>query len=181
MSIKWWIPLLAILACFAPGGFIFLAAVVDRAAVWRWFQTKILGRSDIWFNGSRYMRRWLFGTKSWYGLRVHCIERSDVDRELHDHPFSFVTVILCGGYWEHTANGEHEWHGPGSVLRRSADTLHRIELAPDCPAWTLVFRGPYCREWGFWSAEGWIPWQRFVAQRDGRGVAAGQHSARSSV
>lgn len=178
-----------------PGALLLWAlwATTNWERVGQWCQQKILGRLDIWFNGSRYMRRWLFGSKKWYGLRVHCIERSDADRELHDHPFSFVTLIVRGGYWEHTADGQRKWYGPGSILFRSAEVLHRIELgrmpghldgwvyAQDKPAWTIVIRGPYRRKWGFLTEQGWINWERFTADREGKGEAAGAYAAPSSI
>lgn len=89
---------------------------------------KLLGRSDVYFARSLYMKRWKIGPASWPGLRVHKICRSDSDRELHDHPFTFLTIILRGGYYEHLADGSKTWHGPGSILLRSAEVLHRLEL-----------------------------------------------------
>ncbi len=151
--------------------------------MWQWFQKTILRRSDIYFGGSRYMRRWLFGPTWTWGLRVHCIERSDADRELHDHPFWFVSFILSGGYYEHTLDGRKTWYGPGSLVFRSADTLHRIELSQtprlgtaacarrECckekPAWTIVLRGRYARRWGFLAGGAWTTWQKFVGERRG--------------
>lgn len=147
--------------------------------MWEWFQKKVLGRTDIWFGGSRYMRRWLFGPHWLWGFRVHCIERSDADRELHDHPFWFASLILTGGYYEHTVDGERKWYGPGSIIFRSAETLHRVELAErtfDCaqdswsepvPAWTFVIRGRYARRWGFLKGGQWETWQKFVGERRG--------------
>jgi hypothetical protein len=166
--------------------------------LWMFIQ-RLLGRSDVWFNGSRYMRRWLIGPRWAWGLRVHCIERSDADRELHDHPWWFVSIILRGGYWEHTLDGRRTWYGPGSIVFRSADTLHRIELDTECtqarkrglhtgsclsrpvPAWTLVLRGRRARAWGFLTADGWQHWVKFTRARDGQGVAAGQFAADSSL
>jgi hypothetical protein len=36
------------------------------------------------------------------GVKLHHILRSDDDRDLHDHPWSFLSIVLKGGYWEHT-------------------------------------------------------------------------------
>ena len=131
---------------------------------------RLLGRSDIYLGASLYMRRWRLGFQRWPGFRLHHIVRSDADRELHDHPFSFVSIILRGGYWEHLADGTRTWHGPGSILFRSAEVLHRLELPR--PAWTFVFRGPIRRPWGFMTAFGWVPWQRFTAGRSSEVVGS---------
>ncbi len=141
---------------------------------------RIIGRSDIAFGGSVYMRRWRMLHTRWFGVRVHNIVRSDSDRELHDHPFTFLSLILWGGYYEHRKDGSRTWYGPGSLVLRTAETLHRLELKEvqvprtarvvphaeptivgiekrEVGAWTLVFRGPMRRQWGFDTDEGWVP------------------------
>jgi hypothetical protein len=158
---------------------------------------RLLGRSDIHMRGSPYMERWQFVDRPSFGARVHHILRSDWDRALHDHPWDFTSVILTGGYYEHrpinlklctddevqalldagsTIHGctgsklmsVRTWHGPGSILRRRAEDLHRIELKKelvatssgmtpvDIPAWTFVMRGRERRDWGFKLDDGWV-------------------------
>lgn len=149
--------------------------------LWQTLQ-RLMGRSDVYFGASLYMRRWRLGPKTWPGLRVHHIVRGDADRELHDHPFTFVSLILWGGYWEHLLDGSRTWHGPGSVLVRSAEVLHRLELPR--PSWTFVIRGPIRRRWGFLTADGWIPWEKHAARRRLAGDSANPSSpfvAESSV
>lgn len=75
-----------------------------RERAWDWLQ-RALGRSDVYAPGDGlpsvlYMKRWRLIHRKWFGVRIHHIVRSDGDRELHDHPFSFVSFILKGGYWE---------------------------------------------------------------------------------
>lgn len=148
---------------------------------------RLLGRSDIYIDPeSPYMRRWRIGWKWSPGIRLHHILRSDADRELHDHPFWFVSFILLGGYYEHREDGSRKWYGPGSVVFRTARTLHRLELMPDergveCPAWTFVIRGRYAREWGFQTDDGWIPWWLFAERRGGRGQSAGEYASEGSL
>ena len=129
------------------------------------FFDKLLGRSDIHFNDDIYMRRWRIIHTRYFGIRVHNIMRSDMDVELHDHPFTFVSFILRGGYFEITPDGLRTWYGPGSLVVRSGAALHRLEL--DRPAWTLVFRGPMTRVWGFLTSSGWVPWSKFVVECNG--------------
>jgi hypothetical protein len=107
------------------------------------------------------MKRWRFFRTRWFGLRFHHILRSDDDRELHDHPFTFISFILTGGYWEHTMDGRRTWYGPGSIVVRNADTLHKIELKDGKSAWTFVITGPLTRQWGFWTDHGWVPSAKF--------------------
>lgn len=149
-------------------------------------------RSDIGIKGDIYMRRWRFLPDWLPGARIHNILRSDDDRALHDHPFSFLTVILRGGYWEYLADGSKTWHGPGSVLWRPAKTLHRIELKTRCipcengvwpenkceeslqPAWTFVLRSRYFREWGFQTKAGWVHNAKFITKREGHHFDTGE-------
>lgn len=135
---------------------------------WSWFQTKILGRSDIYFGADLYMRRWrFFSFRRLPGIRLHQILRSDLDREFHDHPFWFVSFILKGGYWEFRP-GEMipHFYPPGSIIFRRATDLHRLELTE--PAWTFVIRGPISRPWGFMTDHGWVDWKSFTAVREGQ-------------
>lgn len=143
--------------------------------VWNWVQEKLLGRSDIYFQGSCYMRRWRIGygvLPRWLpGVRVHHIMRSDADREMHDHPFSFVSIILWGGYTEHGPNYSKRY-GPGSIVWRRATDLHRLEL--DRPAWTLVIRGRIKRRWGFVYTGPWQFWEDFVRAKNAQGAGLSQ-------
>ena len=58
-----------------------------------------------------------------FNITLHRILKSDLD-DLHDHPWPWVTVILKGGYWEHTrAGNKPKWKGPGCVTIRSSRSL----------------------------------------------------------
>lgn len=156
-----------------------LAMIAPYAPFIKAFVRKYIGgRSDISLAGSLYMRRWRLGPDWLPGLRVHQIVRSDDDRALHDHPFDFITFILKGGYWEHLADGSRTFHGPGTVLFRRAEMLHRLELNrtwrviglcesdDEVPAWTFVIRGPHRREWGFDTLKGWVHNRLFITKRE---------------
>jgi hypothetical protein len=126
-------------------------------------------RSDLIEQGGEpYMRRHFLlgggararGTTA----RFHEILRSDT-ADMHDHPWDFVSVILSGRYVESTPDGEREF-GPGSVLVRRAEQLHRLVL-PAGPVWTFVTVGPVRRRWGFATADGWVPWRRYLGVSGG--------------
>lgn len=93
------------------------------------------------------------------GARFHRILRSDV-ADMHDHPWDFVSVIIAGRYVETTPHGEQEFRA-GSVLVRRAEDRHRLTL-PDGPVWTFITVGPARRRWGFVTADGWVPWRRYL-------------------
>jgi len=133
---------------------------------------KLLARRTIHdFDGQPYLRRWTLVETPWFKLMLHHILRSDADRELHDHPYDFTSLILWGGYLEHLeppAGSElnvFRWREVGTLVRHQAEDLHRIELPAGCTAWTLVFCGRRRRTWGFKTKFGWMPWERYVALR----------------
>lgn len=87
-------------------------------------------------------------------VRVHEILRSDAGRDPHDHPWTFVTVILKGGYFEHRYDNDGkrvsaQWHGPGSILVRRAGDWHRLIVPKGETATTLFITGPKSQSWGF--------------------------------
>jgi hypothetical protein len=65
----------------------------------------------------------------------------------HDHPWSFVTVLLKGGYLEKTGE-EYNRKYPGQILYRPATWLHDV-TTPYGRSWSLVITGPKKRDWGF--------------------------------
>lgn len=118
--------------------------------------------------GPLLTRYFLLQTR-WFAVYLHHLHASDEDRALHDHPWSFVTFLLSGGYWEHTPARPRDrvssklvdvvtchWHRRFSILWRPAEYKHRLELAR--PTWTLVLRFARRRQWGFWTTDGWIDW-----------------------
>lgn len=145
--------------------------------LWLWLQ-RVLGRSDIYAGSSLYMRRWLVGPKWGPGLRLHHIARGDATPEMHDHPFSFLSFVLWGGYVEHRPDRQPRTVRPWSFVFHRAEDLHRLEL--DRTAWTFVIRGPIRRTWGFMTAEGWVPWREFVQARDAE-LGAGEPGAFAAV
>lgn len=115
-------------------------------------------REVIILEGKPYLYRYRLWYSSRLGVYLHCIVATDTDRNLHDHPFDFTTVILWGGYYEHSPSGRR-WCGPGSIIQHKAEDLHRIELSR--PAWTLFLRGPERRAWGFQTPDGWVLWRQY--------------------
>ena len=128
-------------------------------------------------DGELYLTRYyLFlkeRTKCPFNIFLHRFHKSD-DAVFHDHPWSYTTIILQGGYWEwipifdsvgrKTGEIQH-WRGPGHFRTCSANSFHRIELDPNITAWTLFMPGPKQREWGFLVKNNWVQWQEYLQQR----------------
>lgn len=102
-----------------------------------------------------YMRRYVFFTPIGCA-RVHKIMRSDNDRHPHDHPFHFVSIILCGGYVEHRPDRLPKVRLPFSVAFRRARDLHYLKLISGGPVWTFVLATLPLRRWGFQTEDGWV-------------------------
>lgn len=127
--------------------------------------------------GTPYLSRWFVIPRNrWFNVYLHCFERSDDDRALHDHPWLFnASLVLAGQYTEHTiaAGGIHRRAtlSVGQFRARWGGAPHRIELTQG-PVWTLFITGPVVRRWGFHCPQGWVHWSDFTAN-DGTTVGKG--------
>lgn len=96
-----------------------------------------------------YVIRWRVETPLG-SVRLHHWLGPDDDRAFHDHPWSFLTLILRGGYTDKNPSGD-EYLRAGMIQFRSAEHQHTVIPDPG-GAWTLVLTGPKVRSWGFWVA-----------------------------
>jgi hypothetical protein len=121
-----------------------------------------------------YMVRYKLFRCPWFKIFLHHILRSDEDEELHDHPWNFVSLILWSGYHEILPTKGHpsvpDWPRrirTGAVVRHRAADAHRLIL--ERPAWTLVAVTGKKRHWGFWTKDGWLPYEEFFDRKYGAG------------
>ena len=98
-----------------------------------------------------------------FNIFIHKFLKSDPD-DLHDHPWSYFTLILRGGYWEYTPKGKF-WRGPGHFRVSSAKSLHRIEVESGITAWTMFIPFVKKREWGFIKKGKWIQHEQYLNAR----------------
>lgn len=124
---------------------------------------------------TNYMVRWFLIRSRWFNLFINRILRSDKDRDLHDHPWWFLSFILWNGYLEtrvqtvKTTTGQFVLERmpkrvrPFTVVFRRAKDLHRLELHK--PAVTLVLTGPSVRKWGFRTRYGWVEADKYAAAK----------------
>lgn len=125
-----------------------------------WFERAMMAvgwpHSDIVKDGSTYLRRWYLTPQMWSRrVFLHQIMRSDDDRDPHDHPWNYLTVMLAGGYEErvyfpHTTRGYVNRMTPGRWAYYAAEHTHQLVVGPGKMVWTLVFAGRERRAWGFW-------------------------------
>jgi hypothetical protein len=92
------------------------------------------------------------------GRALHRFTREEPHAAPHDHPWSFETTIIDGGYVEEVfhLDAGGGWHSelvhrhPGTSYRVIADHIHRIVELPEGECWTLVSSGLHERETRFW-------------------------------
>ena len=103
---------------------------------------KELGWKEI---GEEFTRFTLLRTR-WGNIYLHRLKALNEPPECHDHPWSFVTIILRSGYNEYH-NGVWTWRRPGSILYRPAEFSHNVVTKG--VAWSIVIVGRKRRNWGF--------------------------------
>jgi hypothetical protein len=99
---------------------------------------------------------------------LHWIKRADPQPDLHDHPNTFLSIVLSGWYDEEVPppGAKHERVRKRVYFfnfKRSTDR-HRI-IALGKRTLTLVFAGPVVRDWGFHTPDGWVYWRQYIARR----------------
>ena len=77
--------------------------------------------------GELHFRRWRFLETPWFGIYLHYIAKADEDKHPHDHPWSFVGIILWGGYEEFVC----------------VPDFRGLGIKPEGKAWGLSWRGFY--------------------------------------
>ena len=90
-------------------------------------------------------------------LCLHWLSAADPEPHEHDHPVSFLSVVLRGAYVE-VRNGRARAVTRLNLIRARA--RHRIVwTAPH--TLTLCLMGPKPREWGFHTPSGWRSWRDY--------------------
>ena len=115
-----------------------------------------------------YLRRWFIWRCRWFNIFLHYIPQPDSDRDPHDHPWDFRSLLLRGGYDEDVymrippkhVNVTNYRRAP-ALGKREAETIHQItRVLPG--TFTLLLTGPYRRQWGFLTDEGWVHWKKYL-------------------
>jgi hypothetical protein len=111
--------------------------------------------------GATHFRRYRLLQTPWLAIYIHQIKRSDMERDMHDHPWSFASIILAGAYEEDSMYPPlfHEMFTKkfyaGDVVEHRADDAHKITLLSS-EVWTLVFTSGRERYWGYQTNSGWV-------------------------
>lgn len=80
---------------------------------------------------------------------------------MHDHPVSFLSIILSGGYLESREHLNmmyyHKWF---NWISGRKEWYHKIQ-AVEPNTVTICFMSRKLREWGFHTDKGWVYWRDY--------------------
>lgn len=120
---------------------------------WRFWHAFTIG-----YPNDPYLSRLTIIKTPWFSVKLHRIYRPDQQEDLHDHPWSFLSIIIWGHYLENTPDGyRRRWW----FNWKRAEDRHSIREVSRRPVWTLVFCGRERREWGFWVNDQWVLWTEY--------------------
>jgi len=106
----------------------------------------------------------------WFAICLNWLNKPDPEPYLHDHPASFLSIVLRGWYTEERSTpAERTWPDhPSRVRNRSwfnfirAHALDRHRITYVAPSTlTPCFMGTNVRTWGFHRPGGWISGQDY--------------------
>lgn len=113
-----------------------------------------------------YLFRWTIRRGENWACYLHHFVGDDWARDFHDHPKRFISIGLWGSYIEETPAGEKRYQAPW-IRTFPATHIHRLRMTrPGSTCWTLVIVLKAERGWGFWQGNNWIPWMRYVGDKD---------------
>jgi hypothetical protein len=99
---------------------------------------------------------------------LHWINKPDPEPYTHDHPVSFLSVLLSGGYTEYRG---HVVLGPKLYEHRffnwipASEGWHHTITDVKPKTLTVCFMGPKTREWGFHTTKGWQYWKDYYKEK----------------
>lgn len=93
-------------------------------------------------------------------LLLHRFVASSSDKDCHDHPSSFLTFVLQGGYDDVQPNGVVDKVRAPTVRFRRAEHAHITRVGPH-GATTIVVMFRKRRSWGFFRDGRWYDWRTY--------------------
>jgi hypothetical protein len=130
-------------------------------------------------DGAPYMERYWIARLFGYSIRLHHIQTVDYDRHMHNHPWSFASLVLRGWYVERRPLFDEPTFGPdlrefstrnvrsaGSLEFRFHEDRHLITEVSPGGVWTMIFTGKKSQPWGFFTESGFVKWRDYSSCRD---------------
>lgn len=111
--------------------------------------TRLRRRLTLTHDGRTFLDRWGLCHERWGGFYVHHIAGPDPGKDLHDHPWAFVTIILRGGYTEHYARCPDGPNGAGRYVHPSK--IEACYMAEIAERWPDTCTAGFVRRWRWLS------------------------------
>jgi len=109
---------------------------------------RILPHKDIgWAEIGEKFTRYTLVKTPWIRVYLHQLDAPAWHPDCHDHPWSFIAILLRSGYLERVGTEDFR-RRPVSILWRPAEFVHNV-ITPYGTSWSLIFTGPKVREWSF--------------------------------
>lgn len=111
--------------------------------------------------GDLHFQRYRLLETPWFAIYIHRISKSDMDKDMHDHPWDFASFILQGSYLEackYYPDFEtviKNVYTAGSMITHRAEDAHQLTLLTGV-VWTLVFTSGHTGKWGYQTDNGWV-------------------------
>lgn len=112
--------------------------------------------------GEKHFQRYRLIQTPWFAVYIHHICKSDMEKDAHDHPWNFSSILLEGAYQEKSwcapnfdDEATYNTYYSGDVVKHKATDAHKLTLISDS-VWTLVFTSGRERIWGYQTSAGWI-------------------------
>jgi hypothetical protein len=126
---------------------------------------------DIGREGDPYLDRLRIIQSPLCSIYLHHIHRPDIEIDPHDHPWSFISIVITGDYTEEVWPDKRDsslsytsWRRRWSAHKMDRESAHIITETRK-PLWTLVITGPKRTSWGFWRNGEFTPWRKYMNVR----------------
>lgn len=84
-----------------------------------------------------------------FKVRIHKFSNKDKSGKLHNHPFSYISIVLSGGYTEELKDGVITHQPTGAVIIRKSNTPHRIISCLENTKTLIITFYNKTNEWNF--------------------------------
>lgn len=127
--------------------------------LWKWAPIQFMNGNGVWW----FTRLKLTPKLPCGQLFLHVMHKPEPFAEMHDHGYDYWTFPL----WDYVEYMPSIFGWRSLVVRawrwhwRPACHTHRIGTA----GVSIFWAGPKKREWGYHTAEGWVPWRLFLWAR----------------
>lgn len=109
--------------------------------------------------GEDYLIRLHLFKSPWFAVMLHWFKQPDPQPDPHDHPVSFLSIVIRGWYTEWTEANPAKHVGWFNWINTKC--IHRvIDAAPGTT--TLCFAGPVRQRWGFYTPTGFVDWTEYT-------------------